>query len=216
MDADLQDPPKVALELIEKWQQGYNVVYAQRRTRKDTFMKKFTASVFYRLLDKLAYIKIPKDTGDFRLIDKKVIDTIKKFRERNRFIRGIVSYVGFKQISVLFDRDERKAGQTNYPFTKMLKLAVDGITSFSIVFLSLIMQAGFFLICLFVLGFITEIIFKILDMKANYTVFTIINFVILMTGINGIFCGTLGMYIGRIYSEIQNRPLYIVNEVYER
>src|SRR5580765_4212412 len=112
MDSDMQDPPKVSFELLERWEEGYEVVYAQRRTRKDTFFKKLTADMFYRTLQKLADIEIPRNTGDFRLIDRKVVDELKRFKEHNRFLRGMVSYVGFKQTAVQFDRDERHAGTT--------------------------------------------------------------------------------------------------------
>ncbi|OUE08312.1 hypothetical protein CMsap09_05135 [Clavibacter michiganensis] len=142
MDTDLQDPPRVAVELIRTWREGYNVVYAQRRTRKDTFFKKVTADVFYRVLQLVAEIEIPRNTGDFRLIDRKVIDAIRRFPERNRFLRGMVSYVGFRQTSVQFDRDERHAGETGYPLRKMLKFAADGILGFSTFPLKLIQLVG--------------------------------------------------------------------------
>lgn len=142
MDSDMQDPPAVSFELIEKWSAGYDVVYAQRRSRKDTFFKKLTADVFYRTLQQLAEINIPRNTGDFRLIDRKVADEIKKFKEHNRFLRGMVSYVGFKQIAVEFDRDARFAGETGYPLKKMLRFAADGIFSFSTAPLKLITRTG--------------------------------------------------------------------------
>lgn len=143
MDADLQDPPKVSLELIKKWEDGFEVVYAQRRKRKDGFFKKLTASAFYRILDRFTEITIPKDTGDFRLIDRKVVDSIIKFREKKRFMRGLFAYIGFKQTAVLFDRDSRFAGETKYPLRKMIALAVDGITSFSTTPLRIMTQFGF-------------------------------------------------------------------------
>ena len=125
MDADLQDPPMVALDLIEKWEQGFEVVYAQRRLRKDPFIKKFISFVFYRVLEKLTDIKIPKDTGEFRLLDRKVLDYILQFREQNRFFRGIFSYVGFRQTAVLFDKAQRYAGKAQFTFKKSLNSAVD-------------------------------------------------------------------------------------------
>ncbi len=131
MDSDLQDPPKVSLDLIKKWEEGYDVVYAQRRSRKDSFFKKFTANLFYRTLQNLASIDIPRNTGDFRLIDKKVSIVINSMKEHDRFLRGMVSWVGFRQTGVQFDRDARHSGTTNYPFKKMIKLAADGIFGFS-------------------------------------------------------------------------------------
>lgn len=132
MDTDLQDRPDTSLELIQKWEEGFEVVFAQRRKRKDSFFKKLTASLFYRVLETLADVKIPRDTGDFRLIDKKVVLTLRKFTERSRFMRGIVASLGYKQIGVLFDRDERFAGKTGYTLKKMLKLAADGILAFQV------------------------------------------------------------------------------------
>ena len=217
MDADLQDPPKVSLELIEKWEEGFEVVYAQRRTRKDTPFKKFTAHMFYRTLDKLADIRIPKDTGDFRLMDKKVVDVIKQFREQNRFMRGLVSYVGFKQTAVLFDRNERFAGETHYPFKKMVKLALDGITGFSTVPLRLISQFGFFVSLIAFIGIIYAIFVRIFFPEATVhgTTLAIIS-VLFIGGVQMIMLGILGTYIGRIYSEVQDRPLYIISSIYSK
>lgn len=212
MDADMQDPPKVALELLKKWEEGYEVVYAQRRNRQDTIFKKYTAYLFYRTLNRLADINIPVDTGDFRLIDRKVIDTIKKFKENNRFMRGLFSYVGFKQAAVLFDRDKRHAGTTKYPFRKMLKFAMDGITNFSTVPLQLITQIGFLISFLSFLGMIYALVMRIFFPELTVSGWTLLIISVLFTGgmtitMNGI----LGIYIGKIYKEVQNRPLYIVD-----
>lgn len=213
MDSDLQDPPTVSLELIQKWEEGYEVVYAQRRTRKDTVFKRLTAFLFYRTLDKLASIKIPKDTGDFRLMDRKVVDVIKQFRERNRFMRGMVASVGFKQVGVEFDRSERYAGKTNYPLKKMIKLAMDGIISFSTFPLKFISQIGIFSTILglvLILGIIIQQIIFPQNGFSNWL--TISSVIIFVSGIQVISIGILGNYIGRIYSEVLNRPLYIVSE----
>ena len=132
IDGDLQDPPELIPEMIELWRQGYDVVYGKRKARQgETFFKKFTAKVFYRILRALTDINIPVDTGDFRLIDRKVSEALKQLPERNRYVRGLMSWVGFKQTAIEFERDERFAGETKYPLKKMLKLAMDGIMSFS-------------------------------------------------------------------------------------
>lgn len=215
MDSDMQDPPKVSFELIEKWEEGYDVVYAQRRTRKDTFFKKLTADMFYRTLQKLADIDIPRNTGDFRLVDRKVVDQVKKFKEHNRFLRGMVSYVGFRQIAVQFDRDERHAGETGYPLKKMLKFAADGIFSFSTAPLRFIRNLGFFVATIAFLGIIYAIILKIFFPSVTVQGWTFIVISILfMGGVQLIMLGVLGSYIGRIYTEAQNRPLYMVANVY--
>jgi len=217
MDADMQDPPKVALEMIEKWEEGYEVVYGQRKQREgESFLKKFTAFAFYRILDKLADIRIPKDTGDFRLMDRKVVDTVKSFHERNRFLRGLVAYVGFKQTAVLFERPESIRSVTHYPFKKMVKLALDGITSFSTVPLRMITSFGFFVSFLSVLGIIYAIYSRIFhpDTTVSGWTFTVIS-IFFIGGVQMIMLGILGTYVGRIYNEVQGRPLYIVSSVLE-
>jgi glycosyltransferase involved in cell wall biosynthesis len=216
MDSDLQDPPAVCLEFIQKWEEGYEVVYGQRQVRKDTAFKKFTAHAFYRVLDKLADIKIPKDTGNFRLMDRKVVDTLKNFREKNRFMRGLVSYVGFKQTAVLFDRAERFAGETHYPLKKMIKLALDGITSFSTVPLRIITQIGFVVSFLSVLSVVYVLFVKLVFDHAIPGWTTIVLPILFFGGLQMIMLGILGTYIGRIYNEVQDRPLYIVSSVFSR
>jgi polyisoprenyl-phosphate glycosyltransferase len=217
MDADLQDPPSVSLELVKKWEEGFEVVYAQRRTRKDTAFKKFTAHAFYRLLDSLANIQIPKDTGDFRLMDKKVVAELRKFREQNRFMRGLVSYIGFKQTAVLFDRSERYAGETGYPLKKMIKFAMDGITGFSAVPLKLISQFGFFISFLSFLGIAYALFMKLFFPGITVSGWTMmIISIFFIGGVQMMMLGVLGMYIGRIYSEVQNRPLYIISSIFSK
>lgn len=216
MDADLQDPPRVSLEMLKKWEEGYEVVYGQRRTRKDTLFKRFTAYMFYRTLDKLADIKIPKDTGDFRLMDRKVVDTIKRFGERNRFLRGMVAYVGFKQYALMFDRDERHAGVTNYPFKKMVKLAFDGILSFSTAPLRFVNRVGVWMSIfgfLFNLFVIYEMIFN--ESRNLSTWFIVLSVGLLITGIQTILLSIIGTYVGRIYAEALDRPLYMVSSFTE-
>jgi glycosyltransferase involved in cell wall biosynthesis len=199
MDTDLQDPPRVAVELIRRWQEGFNVVYAQRRTRKDSLFKKATAGAFYRTLALVAEIDIPRDTGDFRLIDRKVIDAVKRFPERNRFLRGMVSYVGFEQTSVQFDRDERHAGVTGYPLRKMIKFAADGILGFSTFPLKLIQAVVYVLVN------------RAIDPSSvvpGWT-FTVIA-ILFVGGVQIMMLSVLGSYLGRVYAEVQNRPLYLV------
>lgn len=214
MDSDLQDPPKVSFELLKKWEEGYDVVYAQRRTRKDSFFKRFTASAFYWTLQKLADIDIPRNTGDFRLIDRKVVDALSRFKEHNRFLRGMVSYVGFRQIAVSFDRDERHAGETGYPLSKMIKFATDGIIGFSWAPLKLIGHLGYLFSALSFVGILYALGVKVFDPSVAVSGWTFIVIAILLIGgIQMIMLGVLGSYIGRIYTEAQDRPLYIVESV---
>lgn len=215
MDSDMQDPPVISLRLIEEWEKGYEVVYAQRRSRKDTFFKKLTAKWFYIILEKLADISIPRNTGDFRLLDKKVVNELGKFRERDRFLRGLVSYVGFKQTGVLFDRDERHAGETGYPLKKMLKFAIDGILGFSTVPLRMISQFGLAISVLSFLGILYAIVMRVFWPGVTVPGWTLMIIAVLFIGgIQLIMLGVLGSYIGRIYSEAQGRPLYIVSSVF--
>ena len=214
MDSDLQDPPQVCLELIAKWEQGWDVVYAQRRTRKDTVFKRATAHLFYRMLRQLSEVDIPPNTGDFRLIDRRVVTALQQFNEHNRFLRGLVSYVGFKQTHVLFDRDKRHAGVTGYPFRKMVKFAFDGIISFSWTPLKLISRVGYLISALSFLGALYALIVRIASPETAVPGWAFIAiFVSLIGGIQLIMLGVLGAYIGRIYTEAQNRPLYIVESV---
>lgn len=217
MDSDMQDPPRVSLELIEKWEEGYEVVYAQRRTRQDTFFKKFTAKWFYIILQKLASIDIPRNTGDFRLLDRKVVDAMGQCREHNRFLRGMVSFLGYKQTAVLFDRDARHAGTTNYPLKKMIKLAADGILGFSSAPLKLISKVGYTFSFISFLGILYAVGMKIFRPEVTVPGWTLMIIAVLFIGgIQMIMLGVLGSYIGRIYTEVQNRPLYLVSEIYQK
>jgi dolichol-phosphate mannosyltransferase len=215
MDSDLQDPPAVSLKLIEQWEAGFDVVYAQRRQRQDSFFKRSTAHLFYRLLSRLSEVKIPEDTGDFRLIDRKVVDELKKYRERNRFLRGLVSYVGFRQTAVLFDRDPRFAGVTGYPLAKMLKFAADGLTGFSTVPLRLIMYLGFAVSGISFIGIIYALGIRLLvpEIAVPGWAFTSIA-IFFIGGIQLLTTGVIGLYVGRIYTEVQQRPLYSINRLY--
>lgn len=216
MDSDMQDPPSVSFELLDKWEEGYEVVYAQRRSRKDTFLKKLTADMYYRVLHGLADIDIPRNTGDFRLIDRKVIDQMKAMPEHNRFLRGMVSWIGFRQTAVQFDRDERHSGETGYPLKKMIKFAADGIMGFSSAPLKLIASTGYFFALLAFFGILYVLCVKLFTPEVAVEGWAFIVIAILMIGgIQLIMLGVLGSYIGRIYTEAQNRPLYIIKNIYE-
>jgi dolichol-phosphate mannosyltransferase len=214
MDSDMQDPPKVSLELLDEWEKGFDVVYAQRRSRKDTFFKKTTASAFYWTLHKLADIDIPRNTGDFRLLDRRVVNSLNQFREHNRFLRGLVSYIGFKQTAVQFDRDERHSGETGYPLKKMIKFAGDGILGFSAVPLRLITRLGYFFSLLSLIGIIYVISMKLVSPENTVEGWTLLMItVLLIGGTQLIMLGVVGEYVGRIYTEAQNRPLYIIESI---
>lgn len=215
MDSDLQDPPAVSLELLEQWEAGFDVVYAQRRTRRDTAFKKATAAAFYKVLQKVSEIDIPPNTGDFRLLDRRVVEEINKFREHDRFIRGMVSYVGFRQVAVQFDRDERFAGVSGYPLGKMLKLAADGILGFSTFPLTIISRIGYAAAGLSVVGVLYALFMKLFvpDAVIEGWTFIVIS-VLFMGGLQLIMLGILGGYVGRIYKQVQSRPLYGVRDVF--
>ncbi|MEC0599555.1 glycosyltransferase family 2 protein [Bacillus spizizenii] len=215
IDADLQDPPELILDMIEKWREGYEVVYAVRTKRKgETFFKKQTAALFYRLLSSMTDIDIPIDTGDFRLMDRKVCDEMKRLKEKNPFVRGLVSWVGFKQTAVEYVRDERLAGETKYPLKKMLKLSMDGITTFSHKPLKLASYAGMLMSGA---GFLYMFIVMYLKLFTDSTITgwsSLIVIQLLFSGIVLLILGMIGEYIGRIYDEAKDRPLYIVQKSY--
>ena len=215
MDADLQDPPDVVLRMIEKWREGYEVVYAVRAKREgETWFKLFTAKVFYRLLRGVANIDIPVDAGDFRLMDRRVVFAMRQLREKHRFMRGLSSWVGFKQIGVEYERAERFAGETKYPFRKMLRLAMNAITSFSYLPLQLATYFGFTLAFLSLIGIILTIILRLSGSDAFHGQATTLVSVLFLGGIQLIFLGIIGEYLGRIYDEVKDRPLYIVSRAY--
>lgn len=214
IDADLQDPPEVILEMLAKWKEGFQVVYGVRKKREgESFFKLFTAKMFYRLLRRLTSISIPVDTGDFRLMDRRVIEQLKKMRERDRFVRGMVSWVGFRQTQVEYVREKRYAGETKYPFTKMLKFATDGILSFSQVPLKLssafgMLSAGLSFIFM-IYGFLMRVFFPDQVVPGWSSLFVAILFI---GGIQLMCIGILGEYLGRIHEEIKGRPIYISEE----
>lgn len=214
MDTDLQDPPRISLELVDAWRAGAEIVHARRRTRRDTIFKRTTAHAFYRILRSWAEVDIPLDTGDFRLLDRLAADELRRFRERSRFVRGMVASMGFRQTEVQFDRDERFAGETKYPLRKMARLAIDGVTSFSTVPLRLISRLGFVVLALSLAGIVYALGMKVFRPDITVSGWTMLMVVTLfLGGTQMLAIGVLGSYIGRIYSEAQNRPLYIVREV---
>ncbi|MCX6043976.1 MAG: glycosyltransferase family 2 protein [Chloroflexi bacterium] len=215
MDADLQDPPDVVLRMIEKWREGYEVVYAVRSKRQgETWFKLFTAKVFYRLLRGVANIDIPVDAGDFRLMDRRVVLAMRQLREKHRFMRGLSSWVGFKQIGVEYERAERYAGETKYPLRKMIRLAMNAITSFSYLPLQLATYVGFTLAFLSLLGIILAVVLRLSGSDAFHGQATTLVSVLFLGGIQLIFLGIIGEYLGRIYDEVKGRPLYIVSQAY--
>ncbi|MCL4861920.1 MAG: glycosyltransferase family 2 protein, partial [Caldilineaceae bacterium] len=215
MDADLQDPPEVVLQMIDKWRAGYEVVYAVRTQRAgETWFKRVTASLFYRLLQRVADVKIPLDAGDFRLMDRRVVLAMRQLREKHRFMRGLSSWVGFKQTPVEYARAERFAGETKYPLAKMLRLANTAITSFSYLPLRLATYFGFGLAGLSLLGIIVTIVLRLAGNPFFQGQATTLVSVLFLGGIQLIFLGIIGEYLGRIYDEVKNRPLYIISRAY--
>ncbi|MFC4184378.1 glycosyltransferase family 2 protein [Saccharococcus thermophilus] len=215
IDADLQDPPELILDMIDKWKEGYDVVYAKRVKRKgETMFKKVTAYLFYRVLRAATEIDIPVDTGDFRLIDRKVRDQLVYMRERSRFVRGLVSWVGFKQTAVEYEREKRFAGETKYPLKKMIRFSLDGITSFSYKPLKLASLLGFFLSASSVLGIIITLYLKLFTHSTVAGWASLFMVTLLCNGIMFMMLGVMGEYIGRIYDEVKQRPLYIVKETW--
>jgi polyisoprenyl-phosphate glycosyltransferase len=213
IDADLQDPPEVIPAMIARWREGYDVVYGKRAERKgETLFKRLTSAAFYRVLRKLTDVDVPVDTGDFRLIDRKVCDALKQVKERNRYVRGIVSWLGFRQTGVEFVREKRFAGETKYPLKKMLRFAFDAITSFSYKPLKLSSYVGvtvslgsfaYLLVVLYLKLFTTT---TVTGWASTMAVTLFFNGVVLM------MLGIIGEYIGRIYDEAKGRPLYVVRE----
>ncbi len=211
IDADLQDPPEVILDLIEKWREGYEVVYAVRAEREgESWFKKVTASLFYRIIYRITDVDIPLDTGDFRLMDKKVVSVMKQMREKHRFLRGMSSWVGFKQIGVEYKRKPRFSGETKYPFSKMIKLALNAVTSFSYFPLQLATYLGFIAAGLSVLAIPIVAILRLTTGTALLGQATTLIIVLFLGGVQLISLGIIGEYIGRIYDEAKDRPLYVV------
>jgi polyisoprenyl-phosphate glycosyltransferase len=210
IDADLQDPPEVILELAKKWKEGYEVVYAVRAEREgETWFKKTTSAIFYRLIYRITDVKIPLDTGDFRLMDRKVVDVLRQMRERHRFPRGMSAWVGFRQIGVDYKRAARYSGVTKYPFSKMVKLALNAITSFSYFPLQVATYIGFASAGLAILAIPIVIYLRIAGIPQFTGQATTLIAVLFLGGVQLISLGILGEYIGRLYDEAKGRPLYI-------
>lgn len=211
IDGDLQDPPSLIPEMLKKWEEGYQVVYAQRRKRKgETIFKKASAHAFYKILHALTSIDIPMDTGDFRLMDRAVVDQLNALPERNRFLRGLVCWVGFKRTGILYDRKERTAGTSKYPLRKMVRLAMDGITSFSTTPLKLSFLLGMFATLVAFGLFVWSVLEKFLNPVTTVPGWaSLMTAIVFFGGVQLISIGILGEYIGRIYEEVKGRPLYI-------
>jgi glycosyltransferase involved in cell wall biosynthesis len=213
IDADLQDPPELIPQLIDKWKEGYEVVYAKRKVRKgETFFKLITAKTFYRFLNYISDIDIPKDTGDCRIIDRKVADVFKKMTERNRFIRGMITWVGFRQSYIEYERDERFAGETKYPLKKMIKFASDGIFAFSSKPLRLVTSFGLFTVLISIALLLYSIIVKLTGYQIEAGWASLMVAISFFSGIQLLGLGIIGQYIARIYDESKSRPIYIVKE----
>ena len=213
MDADLQDPPEVALHLLEKWHEGYQVVHAKRTQRKgENFFKKTTAHLFYRLLDLMTPVKIPLDSGDFRLIDRAPLNAFLKLRENDRFVRGMIAWAGFRSTEVEFEREERRAGTTKYSFRKMINLGLSAILSFSDTPLRIIVQLGV-LMSLLSFMYATYILIKAIFLDVYQSGWpTVVTLILFLSGVQLAVIGVVGLYIGRIHQETKGRPLYLVNE----
>lgn len=218
IDADLQDPPEVFLGMLRRWQEGVDVIYGQRRTREgESWFKLWTAKTFYRVLSFVANVDIPQNTGEFRTADRKVVDVLNSMPERQKFLRGMFAWLGFRQEGFLYDRKARMAGETKYPLRKMLALSVDGILSFSISPLRWMIGLGLIITLLGFLGGMYLLIVK-LFLPAAFPpgLFGLFAAVLFMFGINFICLGTIGEYVGRVFVNSQNRPYFLINEIYQQ
>lgn len=218
IDADLQDPPQVIPQMIDKWREGYDVVYGVRGDRAgETRFKKLTAKLFYRLIDSITGVQIPLDTGDFRLMDRRVVSAIRGMHERNRFLRGMVPWVGFKQTGIVYQREARFAGESKFSSVRqMLPFAVDAITSFSYFPLQLAMYVGFFFALLSALAIVLVIGVRLFTPPPNELAgqATTLVVVLFLGGVQLICLGVIGEYLGRIYDEVKGRPLYLIDKTW--
>jgi dolichol-phosphate mannosyltransferase len=214
IDADLQDPPEIISDMYKKAKEGYDIVYGQRMKRKgETFFKKATASIFYRFINKMCDIEIPVDTGDFRLITKRVVKTLGSMRERHRFIRGMVPWVGFKSYPFRYHRDERFAGETHYPLRKMVRFAKDAIFSFSDKPLKIATYFGFIVAIIGVLLLMFLVYLRLFTQNYVSGLTAVIAILIILSGVQITIMGVMGEYIGRIFEESKKRPLYVVESI---
>jgi polyisoprenyl-phosphate glycosyltransferase len=215
MDADLQDPPRVILQMAARWREGYEVVYALRKRREgETFLKKSTARLYYALLRRLAEVNQQVDVGDFRLVDRKAVDAFKGMREKDRYVRGMFCWIGFRQVAVPYNRASRHAGHTKYPLRKMLRLASDGVIGFSTLPLRLGILAGFLMAVLAVGYGMVALSLKLAGLNDVPGYASLLVTITLLSGIQLIVIGVLGQYLGRVYDEVRNRPLYLVQEAH--
>lgn len=213
IDADLQDPPEILIQMISHWEDGYDVIYGVRSSREgESIFKTSTAHFFYRFLNYLSETPIPLDTGDFRLMDRKVVDILSSMPERHRFVRGLVSWVGHRQMALPYERKKRAAGKSKYPLIKMLRFATDGILSFSSKPLQISTKIGIFTSCLSLIGIFYALVMRLLtsDWVEGWT--TLLITFLFIGGVQLISIGIIGEYIGRIYEESKNRPLYLIQE----
>ncbi len=216
IDADLQDPPEVIPQLVEKWREGYEVVYAVRAEREgETRFKEFTASLFYRIIRSITDVEIPVDTGDFRLVDRKVVEALGRMKERHRFLRGMSAWVGFRQVGVPYKRAARLTGVTKYPFRKMLAFAINAVTSFSFFPLQIATYLGLVCAGISALAIPVVIALRLAGSQAFFGQATTLIAVLFLGGVQLISLGILGAYVGRLYDEAKGRPLYIVREAPE-
>ncbi len=213
IDADLQDPPEVIPQMVALWRDGNDVVYGMRTDRQgESAFKLWTAKLFYRLINRLSETKMPFDAGDFRLLDRRVVEVINSMPERARFLRGMVSWAGFRQVSLPYERAARHAGESKYPLRKMIHFAMDGIISFSLVPLKIAIWTGFLSIWIAVAGIVVAIIDRMLDKHLTRGWASLFVAVLFMGGVQLVSLGIIGEYLGRIYTEVKRRPLYVVQE----
>lgn len=213
MDADLQDPPEVIKEMVRLWREGNDIVYGVREKRQgETVLKKATAALFYRLLGRISHVNVPVDVGDFRLLSRKAVDTLKGFRESNRFLRGLTSWIGFRQVGIQYVREARKGGDTKFGWARMIRFALDGITSFSFVPLRLATYLGF-LVSTFAFLYAVYIIYVKLTRDWEFHGWAgLMVSMLFLGGVQLVSIGVIGEYIGRIYDEVKRRPLYVVRD----
>jgi polyisoprenyl-phosphate glycosyltransferase len=215
IDADLQDPPELIADLVNKWQEGYDVVYATRRSRQgESWLKQFTANVFYRLISRISQVPIPQDTGDFRLLDRRVVEALKQIPERTRFMKGLFAWVGYRQTCIYYDRPQRYKGKTTWNYWKLWNFAIDGITSFSLAPLKVWTYMGLG-ISLLAFIYATFLVLRTLILGIDVPGYASLMVAMLfLGGVQLVTLGVLGEYIGRIYEEVKGRPLYLVRNCY--
>ncbi len=216
IDADLQDPPELIPEMIKLWQDGYDDVYAKRRSRQgESWFKKFTSKAYYKTLQRVTHVPIQEDTGDFRLLDKRVVAAIRQFRDTQRNAKAIFSWVGFKKIEILYDRDERAAGNTKWSYPKLINLAVDGITSFTTSPLRAASIAGIVISCIAFLYILYLLIRPLFGVPTGDGYSSLMAVILFLGGVQLLSLGVIGEYVGRIFNETKQRPLYLIEEYHE-